>query len=885
MNLTNHKGEIFSLGAPVGGGGEGTVYLVNGRPDLVAKIYTRSSQDITSKLMTMLSVKPAGTEQIGDHVSICWPQEVLFDLDKSKQLAAGFTMHRFDKKKYLVLASIYLPRTRRTTAHGFTWRYLVNAASNLAGVVHSMHASSWVIGDINDGNFFISDSALVSLIDCDSIRVPRADGGFFHCEVSKPPFLPPELQGKNLPSFRQTEASDNFGLAVLIFQLLMEGNHPFRIKKSDLPRDQDPPELEDLIKAGEYPYDKTSRYSPPRAAPPYELLSLPIRTLFTRTFRDSARDPSLRPSAMDWKAALDGLAQTLAECKQNALHVFPTHLSACPWCQRAKDLGFDSFPKFVPQIPLPPKPFGATPKPISSKPSAAANRPPAPQPGTLPYVQPPATIAAGPPPTSQATAPTVPPVKVSPTKPTRILIVPVVAAIISFLVLFAIAFSRHLYLVQVRFSTYMWLCAAVVGACLNLKRRRYPQCLGNLAQFFGLPWLIERFDFNLLPVMLASAVAIFLCARSLILLFENRFRRISMFSTKRALLLAGTLSSAPILCVVLLLAAQELPFRHITQTNAPIVDGVAPAHLLVCKSLQKLCSCEAANTLEPGQTAYVMLTSSLMPSVNVTVSYAGSAPTGVQFSRGWHRSGQQNCMSAPLTIPNSASGFAAIHASFDVHDKSVDERVPIASIPPSPPEADKTKEPEQPSDADQAHKLESLQSVVQTGENKGLQDIPAAPNLPKIEPEPPPTNVAPVISTNPQREEVRPANTDLEMAATAAVVKSTSEVEKTIEAWAAAIAANDVEKETSLFADTVNVNGYNGSRTALKQAKLQAISQGFKFKTFTIRDLLVTVHGPNNADVSLTRVWQSNKSNGQGRSRMTLSREGGQWRITGMTDR
>jgi len=53
------------------------------------------------------------------------------------------------------------------------------------------------------------------------------EGRQFLCEVRISTHLPPELQGRPLHGIVRTVDHDSFGLAVIIFQLLFMGRHPF----------------------------------------------------------------------------------------------------------------------------------------------------------------------------------------------------------------------------------------------------------------------------------------------------------------------------------------------------------------------------------------------------------------------------------------------------------------------------------------------------------------------------------------------------------------------------------------------------------------------------------------------------------------------------------
>jgi len=49
----------------------------------------------------------------------------------------------------------------------------------------------------------------------------------FPLSVGKPEYTAAELQGRDFSTMDRKASHDNFGLAVLIFHLLMEGIHPF----------------------------------------------------------------------------------------------------------------------------------------------------------------------------------------------------------------------------------------------------------------------------------------------------------------------------------------------------------------------------------------------------------------------------------------------------------------------------------------------------------------------------------------------------------------------------------------------------------------------------------------------------------------------------------
>jgi hypothetical protein len=64
-------------------------------------------------------------------------------------------------------------------------------------------------------------------------------------------------------------------------------------------------------------------------APPVDFLPDGIQRLFVRAFTDGAHNPSRRPSAAEWRAALQGLQ--VRTCVRG--HQLPVETPHCPWCR------------------------------------------------------------------------------------------------------------------------------------------------------------------------------------------------------------------------------------------------------------------------------------------------------------------------------------------------------------------------------------------------------------------------------------------------------------------------------------------------------------------------------------------------------------------------
>jgi DNA-binding helix-hairpin-helix protein with protein kinase domain len=334
--------EILSLNVSLGRGGEACVYTVPSDSNLVAKIYHKPTTAHADKLQAMLANPPENPTASLGHISIAWPEDLLRAAD-GKNSILGFLMPRIEGMRPII--DFYNPRTRRQHCPLFNYQYLLRTARNLAAAFAALHASGYCIGDVNESNILVSDTALVTLIDTDSFQVPDPNNDIvYRCPVGKPEFTPPELQNKTFAQHDREISHDLFGLAVLVFQLLMEGTHPFSgIFQGAI----EPPPYEARIASGHFTYSQKRYvpYLPTPIAPPWEILHPSLQELFIRCFEEGHNNPLLRPSAQAWLSAIAEAEDSLITCTTNPQHRYNNHIRSCPWCERTVRLGGrDPFP-------------------------------------------------------------------------------------------------------------------------------------------------------------------------------------------------------------------------------------------------------------------------------------------------------------------------------------------------------------------------------------------------------------------------------------------------------------------------------------------------------------------------------------------------------------
>jgi serine/threonine protein kinase len=341
------RGERITLDKTqvLGSGGQARVFPVEAHPEWAAKVYHKPDFRHAAKLAVMVADPPEDPMAARGHASIAWPLDLLVD---SAGTVVGFLMPRVNGTRPII--DYFSPKTRRKACPGFNYFYLLRTARNLAAALHAIHSRGYVIGDVNETNILVSLTALVTLVDTDSFQVyDHGSGECYRCPVGRLEYSAPEVlarvgQGFSYASLDRATEQDLFGLAVLIFQLLMEGTHPFAgVYKGRA----EAPTYSERILAGHFAYyqGREMPYEPSPVAPPFALLHPYLQRTFIECFVEGQNHPAARHGALAWVRLLDQLAREVIYCKANSQHVYWPHLKSCPWCARATKLGGrDPFP-------------------------------------------------------------------------------------------------------------------------------------------------------------------------------------------------------------------------------------------------------------------------------------------------------------------------------------------------------------------------------------------------------------------------------------------------------------------------------------------------------------------------------------------------------------
>jgi DNA-binding helix-hairpin-helix protein with protein kinase domain len=312
-------GRTFHLKKQIGKGGEGAVYETTETTDIAIKLYwPDKAQSRRAKISAMASAQWHKTTPF-----VAFPIDALFSPTGT---FVGYVMKKVTGSKPVHM--LYSPASRKTDFPKANYQFLTRAACNIARAVASVHKTGCIIGDINHSGFLISGQATSILIDSDSFQVCSGNNKFL-CQVGTPEYTPPELQGARFDRIARMPNHDNFGLAVLVFQVLFMGRHPFsgRYRGSgDMP-------LERAISEYRFAYSShtsATKMEPPPGAPLLTDFPSNIGVAFEQSF--GRPGVTLRTTASEWVPLLEGLERELVECSADSSH---HHVKGkpCPWCR------------------------------------------------------------------------------------------------------------------------------------------------------------------------------------------------------------------------------------------------------------------------------------------------------------------------------------------------------------------------------------------------------------------------------------------------------------------------------------------------------------------------------------------------------------------------
>ncbi|TFH88283.1 kinase [Billgrantia azerbaijanica] len=296
--VTDSLGKPRQLGKRLARGGEGEIFALQGRADVIVKWYypevlAKRGETLHRKVEAMRALRDTPITR-----DVCWPLIRVFDHERRW---IGFAMYRARgvKMGFLAHALLYerhFPGLDRRQVVGYLLRFVE--------IVQQLHQAGICIGDYNLNNVFcVPGSDQVSLIDCDSYQL-RVDGTFYPCPVGSPDMTPKEHQGKAFRDIVRTPRSEAFSLAIVLFKCLMLGRHPYDIVGGDDPVRN--------LRRGNFAYGRGQRSVPQGDwYALWQALPEALREHFAVTFTGGADDPGRRTTLAQWHEALSTYREAL----------------------------------------------------------------------------------------------------------------------------------------------------------------------------------------------------------------------------------------------------------------------------------------------------------------------------------------------------------------------------------------------------------------------------------------------------------------------------------------------------------------------------------------------------------------------------------------------
>ncbi|CFX05543.1 protein of unknown function [Candidatus Filomicrobium marinum] len=301
-------------------GGEGGIFTLkpHAGETRVAKIYNHKSKSLLKsdafRSLAILTSRYQELSQPNALPFVAWPIEVLFTIKHPSTVQhlstlAGITMRHVTGHN--VLRKLTSDAGGRIgngngTQNGLANAKAVRIAAIIAHYLNRMHQRGIVFCDLNPNNILVSnDYRQITFVDADAFQHP------FVTAFTKPHFTDGYASPNqaNKIAGPRTPDDDNFVLAIHIFQLLLDGGHPFDTGPAFNPTGDFFANItpNDNIKARRWPYSDVAKFRPPGETPAhYARLHPDLRSMFARAFQDF-----VPPTAKEWEETLPSFANTV----------------------------------------------------------------------------------------------------------------------------------------------------------------------------------------------------------------------------------------------------------------------------------------------------------------------------------------------------------------------------------------------------------------------------------------------------------------------------------------------------------------------------------------------------------------------------------------------
>jgi hypothetical protein len=303
-----------------------------------AKIFHPGTKVNVEKIEAMMENPPKIQSMKIDglpFLQFAWPIELI----KSNNTdVIGFLMPLIDLKNSFSLDFFYdavlFHKLKSSNEVALTFKLAI--AKNLAKVVADLHADNHFFIDLKPQNIRVAKGThAVTLLDCDGFSIASKNGKRFPAELISTDYIAPEVTNKNESPVNLGEEQDLYALAVIIFQLLNKGTHPFQgIIKNNLKANTN----DEKAAKGYYPHGlKPHPYIDPRPQSTHATLLESTRKLFDSAFSNSqVRRPKARIWAKHFDEILTNKLVVRCEKKSTDLDHLRFKDMDCPKCYLEK---------------------------------------------------------------------------------------------------------------------------------------------------------------------------------------------------------------------------------------------------------------------------------------------------------------------------------------------------------------------------------------------------------------------------------------------------------------------------------------------------------------------------------------------------------------------
>ena len=291
-DATGARAPLVLSPVPFAGDAEVALHHVEGRPGVAVRLYRREGDAALrrARLAAMVARPPEGT-------AFAWPTALVED---ATGRCCGCLLADLGAGPHATLADD-LTLGRATPARR------LRLGRDLATAVAELHRLGHAVIDLTPRRVLLRDGAdddsrsSLVLTGLDSVSVQGPQRQCFPGTVRASPWLAPELLQDDTAAVPRTDyQQDRFALAVLLFQLLNHGLHPFQALSRDPAR---PLTLTDNVRRQRYAY---GRQPHPEVAPEptsvHDSWDETTRALFEQAFTSTDRPPASR-----WRDHLDAL--------------------------------------------------------------------------------------------------------------------------------------------------------------------------------------------------------------------------------------------------------------------------------------------------------------------------------------------------------------------------------------------------------------------------------------------------------------------------------------------------------------------------------------------------------------------------------------------------